>query len=89
MKSKLSKYVLVPLIFFIVFIFSNPINAFCDNVSTESEKVAGLQSGNLSDYEISTSNFDSGFYIIVITSIIVLGVLFFAMWKTIRGRKQF
>lgn len=88
MNKRLLKYILVYTSLFAVLTFSNPLNVFCDSVSMESAK-GDLYSAGLQDFEIHTSNFDEGIYIIIITSVIVVGVLFFALWKTFKGRKQF
>jgi hypothetical protein len=88
MNKRLLKYALVSMSLFVILVFSSPINAFCDSVSIESVKEDFLSS-NLPEYELNTSNFDDGIYIIIITSVIVVGILFFALWKTFKGRKQF
>ena len=88
MNKRLLKYSIVSISFFIILVFSSPINAFCDSVSAESVKES-LRTGNIQEYELNTSNFDDGIYIIIITSVIVVGVLFFALWKTFKGRRQF
>ena len=88
MDKRSLKYIIVSISLFIILVFSSPINAFCDSVSMDSVG-EDLYGANLPEYELNTSNFDDGIYIIIITSVIVVGVLFFALWKTFKGRKQF
>jgi len=39
--------------------------------------------------EISFSKFDSSFFLILITSIIIVGILLFAIWQIFRSKRQF
>jgi len=39
--------------------------------------------------EINLSKFDSSFFTILITSIIIIGLLIFAMWQIFRSKRQF
>ena len=38
---------------------------------------------------ISLSKFDSNFFPILITSIVIIGILLFAMWQIFRSKRQF
>jgi len=44
---------------------------------------------NSSQVEINLSRFDSSFFPILITSIIIVGLLLFAMWQIFRSKRQF
>jgi hypothetical protein len=39
--------------------------------------------------EISLSKFDNSFFPILITSIIIIGILLFAMWQIFKSKRQF
>jgi hypothetical protein len=38
---------------------------------------------------INVSEFDSSFFPILITSIVIIGILLFAMWQIFRSKRQF
>jgi len=39
--------------------------------------------------EINLSKFDSSFFPILITSIVIIGILLFAIWQIFRSKRQF
>lgn len=84
------KYFLIFILLLVIFIFCNTGSIFCDNTDTGTEKISGSSNaGIMFDYNLNTSNFDKDIYTIIITSIIVIGVLVFAVWKTINSKKQY
>jgi nucleoside recognition membrane protein YjiH len=71
-------------------ILIQPVSIFADRYTTsDSLQPSTLLSESQINNQINSSRFDSSFLPIVITSVIVIGVLIFAMWQTIRSRKQF
>jgi len=95
MRSYYYRIILFFLIIISYFLLIQPGTVFADyyiisdNIVSENSEPSILFAENQIDNQINLKVFDKSFLPIIITSVIVIGVLIFAMWQTIRSRKQF
>ena len=68
---------------------SGDYNVISNNISVADPRQPALLAENQIDSKVNLKAFDSSFLPIIITSVVVIGILIFAMWQTIRSRKQF
>jgi len=95
MRNYYYRIILLFLITVIIFILILPGIIFADysviygNLAAENLEQLNLLAENKIDNQVNLEIFDRGFLPIIITSVIVIGILIFAMWQTIRSKKQF
>jgi hypothetical protein len=87
-KNILNNFLIVILILSVVlFIYPGLIFGDSSKPGNSSQVVS-----NVNDHlirEINLSKFDSSFFPILIASIIIIGILLFAMWQIFRSKRQF
>jgi len=87
-KSILNKFLIIILILSIV-LFIYPGLIYGDSSKPENNShVVSNASDNLIK-GINSSEFDKNFFPILITSIVIIGILLFAMWQIFRSKRQF
>lgn len=89
MKIVFLKYFFFGLLILILFGFASPLMIFCDGADQQIQNGSNNLLAAAGGLEPNTSNFDNGIYTIVITSVVIIGVLVFAMWKTFRSKRQY
>jgi len=95
MRSYYYRIILFFLIILSYFLLIQPGTVFgdyymiSDNVIENNLEHSTLIAESQIDNQVNLKVFDKSFLPIIITSVIVIGVLIFAMWQTIRSRKQF
>jgi len=87
-KNILNNFLIVILILSVVlFIYPGLILGDSSKPGNSSHVVSNVS--GLLIREISLSKFDSSFFPILITSIIIIGILLFAIWQIFRSKRQF
>ena len=87
-KNILNKFLIIILILSVVlFTYSGLIFGDSSKPGNNSQ-VAGVAVNDSLIREINLSKFDSSFFPILITSIIIIGILLFAMWQIYRSKRQ-
>ena len=89
MKNVFLKYFFFGLITLILISFASPIMIYCDSADQQIMDNSANLLAATGSLESDSSNFDNGIYTIVITSVVIIGVLVFAMWKTFRSKRQY
>ncbi len=89
MKKVFLKYFFFGLIILILISIASPLMIFCDSVDQQIKDGSTNLLAATGGLESNSSNFDNGIYTIVITSVVIIGVLVFAMWKTFRSKRQY
>jgi hypothetical protein len=88
-KNILNNFLIVILILSVV-LFIYPGLIFGDSSKPgNSSQVANVAVDDPLIRGINLSKFDSNFFPILITSIIIIGILLFAMWQIFRNKRQF
>jgi len=88
MNKKYIKCFLIFILLLSIFILEVPINVYCDSINPDTTQAKDYFGSRYYNNESNNSGLDKDIYIIISTSIIVVGIMIFAMWKTIRSRKQ-
>jgi hypothetical protein len=87
-KNILNKFLIVILILGVVlFIYPGLILGDTSNPGNSSQVAIYVNDPLIRG--INLSKFDDSFFPILITSIIILGILLFAMWQIFRSKRQF
>ncbi len=90
MKIKILNNFLIVILILSVILFIYPGLTFGDSSKPEnSSQVADVADNDLLIREINLSKFDNSFFPILITSIVIIGILIFAMWQIFRSKRQF
>lgn len=88
-KNILNNFLIVILILSVVlFIYPSLILGDSSKPGNSSQVVSASVNDPLIR-EISLSKFDSSFFPILLTSIIIIGILLFAIWQIFRSKRQF
>ena len=88
-KNILKDFLIVILILSVVFFIYPGLILGDSSKPGYSSQVADVAVNNLLAGEINLSKFDNSFFPILITSIIIIGILLFAIWQIFRSKRQF
>jgi len=87
-KNILNNFLIVILILSVVlFIYPGLILGDSSKPGNSSQVVSNVNDSLIR--EINLSKFDSSFFPILITSIVIIGILLFAIWQIFRSKRQF
>jgi len=87
-KNILNNFLIIILILSVVlFIYPGLILGDSSKPGNSSQVVSNVNDSLIR--EINLSKFDSSFFPILITSIVIIGILLFAIWQIFRSKRQF
>ena len=88
-KNILNKFLIVILILSVVIFICPGLILGDSSKPGNSSQVANVAVNDPLIKSINLSKFDSSFFPILITSIVIIGILIFAMWQIFRSKRQF